>query len=61
MADGAAHLGFLDIERSLSGRLWRLRPAEAELVRRHQLALGLDEPLARALASRGVDEAGAGA
>ena len=38
---------------------WRERPADAETVRRHQLALGLSEPLARALAARGVaDEQG---
>lgn len=59
MADGAGAIGFLDVDRSLSGRLWRMRPADLEVVRRHQLALGLDEPLARALASRGVGEADA--
>jgi single-stranded-DNA-specific exonuclease len=47
----AAYLG---VERSLSGRAWRERPADPELVRRHRLGLGLSEPLARALASRGV-------
>lgn len=47
-------MGYLGVTRSLSGRLWRARPADAEVVRRHQLALGLTEPLARALASRGV-------
>src|SRR5512143_2473015 len=57
MADGSAQLGYLGVARSLSGRLWRERPADAELVRRHQLALGLSEPLARALAARGVAEA----
>ena len=46
--------GFLGVERSLSGRLWRQRPADAETVRRHQLAHGLSEPVARALAARGV-------
>ena len=45
---------FLGVGRSLTGRIWAARPAEAELVRRHQSALGLSEPLARALASRGV-------
>ena len=54
MADGTAAVGYLGVSRSLSGRLWRERPADAEVVRRHQLGLGLDEPLARALASRGV-------
>jgi single-stranded-DNA-specific exonuclease len=37
--------------------MWRERPADADLVRRHQLSLGLSEPLARALAARGVGEA----
>lgn len=54
MADGTASLEYLGVSRSLSGRLWRERPADAEVVRRHQLGLGLSEPLARALASRGV-------
>ena len=53
MADGAAATGYLGVARSLTGRAWRERPADAETVRRHQLALGLSEPLARALASRG--------
>ena len=54
MADGAAPLGYLGVTRSLSGRLWRQRAADFDLVRRHQLNHGLSEPLARALASRGV-------
>ncbi|WP_068878323.1 MULTISPECIES: single-stranded-DNA-specific exonuclease RecJ [unclassified Phenylobacterium] len=54
MADGSAHVGFLGVTRSLSGRLWRQRAAEADIVRRHQLDHGVSEPLARALASRGV-------
>jgi single-stranded-DNA-specific exonuclease len=55
MADGGAQLeGYLGVARSLSGRPWRQRAADAELVRRHQMGLGLSEPLARALASRGV-------
>ena len=54
MADGDAPMGFLGVTQSLSGRLWRERPADADLVRRHQQTLGLTEPLARALASRGV-------
>ena len=57
MADGAAtglaH-GFLDVACSLSGRAWRQRPAETALIRAHRQALGLSEPLARALAARGV-------
>jgi single-stranded-DNA-specific exonuclease len=54
MADGSPQLGYLGVTRSLSGRLWRERAADAELVRRHQLSHGLSEPLARALAARGV-------
>lgn len=54
MADGNARLGYLGVTRSLSGRLWRERAADPELVRRHQLSHGLSEPLARALAARGV-------
>jgi single-stranded-DNA-specific exonuclease len=57
MADGAATgltPGFLDVARSLSGRAWRQRPAETAVVRAHMQALGLSEPLARALAARGV-------
>lgn len=54
MPDGGAAPGYLGVARSLSGRAWRERPADAAVVRRHQLALGLAEPLARALASRGV-------
>ena len=45
---------YLGVRRSLTGRAWRERAADAALVRRHQLSLGLSEPLARALASRGV-------
>jgi len=52
--------GFLGVGRSLTGRIWRQRPAEPELVRRHQLASGLSEPLARALASRRIGEEAAG-
>ena len=47
---------FLGVERSLSGRAWRERAADPALVRRHQMGLGLTEPLARALAARGVGE-----
>lgn len=54
MADGTAQLGFLGVTRSLSGRLWRQRAFDGDLVRRHQLSHGLSEPLARALAARGV-------
>ena len=54
MADGAQMSGFLGVGRSLSGRLWLQRPADAETVRRHQLRHGLSEPLARALVSRRI-------
>ena len=55
MADGSVTVtDFLNVSTSLSGRAWRQRPAEAAVVRAHMQALGLDEPLARALASRGV-------
>ncbi|RAK61216.1 single-stranded-DNA-specific exonuclease RecJ [Phenylobacterium hankyongense] len=54
MADGDAQLGYLGVARSLSGRMWRERLADADLTRRHQLSLGLSEPLARALSARGV-------
>ncbi|HEY8574679.1 single-stranded-DNA-specific exonuclease RecJ [Phenylobacterium sp.] len=56
MADGSGPLGYLGVTRSLSGRIWRERAADADLVRRHQLSLGLAEPLARALASRGIGD-----
>ncbi len=54
MADGNPQLGYLGVTRSLSGRVWRERAADPDLTRRHQLALDLSEPLARALAARGV-------
>jgi single-stranded-DNA-specific exonuclease len=56
MADGSGISGFLGVERSVSGRAWRMRPADPALARRHQLRLGLSEPLARALAARGVED-----
>jgi single-stranded-DNA-specific exonuclease len=57
MADGTVHpTGYLGVARSLSGRLWRDRAADAAVVRAHQLNLGLSEPLARALASRGIGD-----
>jgi single-stranded-DNA-specific exonuclease len=54
--DGVAASGYLGVDRSLSGRTWRQRSADPDLVRRHQHALGLSEVLARALASRGISE-----
>ena len=56
MTEDAAALGYLGVACSLSGRAWRQRPAGVELVRHHQMALGLSEVLARALAARGVGE-----
>ena len=47
---------FLGVSRSLSGRAWRDRPADPALARAHGLRHGLSEPLARALASRGVSQ-----
>jgi len=52
--DSGLQPGFLGVSKSLSGRAWRQRPAEAAVIRAHMQALGLDEPLARALAARGV-------
>jgi single-stranded-DNA-specific exonuclease len=50
---------FLGVSRSLSGRPWRERLADPDVVRDHQRQFGLSEPAARALAARGVgaDEA----
>jgi single-stranded-DNA-specific exonuclease len=51
---GLASDDFLGVAASLTGRRWRARPADPAVVRAHQIRLGLSEPLARALASRGV-------
>jgi single-stranded-DNA-specific exonuclease len=59
MADGAGEVGFLGVRRSLTGRIWRRRPADEAVVRDHQLRHDLAEPLARALASRGIGPEGA--
>jgi single-stranded-DNA-specific exonuclease len=53
-ADGGQGLGYLGVSRSLTGRRWRERPADPAITREHQARHGLSEPLARALASRGV-------
>jgi single-stranded-DNA-specific exonuclease len=45
---------FLGVTRSLSGRAWRMRPADPAVTRDHQRRQDLAEPLARALASRGI-------
>lgn len=61
MADGAPHgalSAFLGVERSLSGRAWRQRAAEPDVVRGLMQGHGLIEPLARALAARGQDAGG---
>jgi len=55
-ADGEEIPGFLGVSRSLDGRRWRERWADPAVTRVHQARLGLSEPLARALASRGVAE-----
>jgi len=54
MTTDGASLAYLGVSRSLSGRAWRLRPAADSDVRGLQQATGLSEPLARALASRGI-------
>ncbi|HUZ13564.1 MAG TPA: single-stranded-DNA-specific exonuclease RecJ [Caulobacteraceae bacterium] len=54
MAGGGGASDFLGVARSVSGRRWRARPAAEALVREHQARLGLDEPIARALAARGI-------
>ena len=45
---------FLGLRESLSGRQWRMRPADSSVTRAHIQSLGLEEPLARALASREI-------
>jgi single-stranded-DNA-specific exonuclease len=45
---------FLGVARSLSGRRWRARAADLAVVREHQARQGLSEPVARALAARGI-------
>ena len=60
MADGGAvQSSFLGVSRSLTGRAWRERPADAAVVRVLAQRHNLSEPLARALVSRGVGEADA--
>jgi single-stranded-DNA-specific exonuclease len=65
VADGGAPTvdaaAFLGVARSLSGRVWRQRAADPALARRLAQTLGLSEPLARALAARGVGEPDASA
>jgi single-stranded-DNA-specific exonuclease len=59
VADAGGGLAFLGVERSLSGRAWRLAPADAALTRRLAQRFGLSEPVARALAVRGVSDGAA--
>ncbi len=54
MDDASSLSAFLGVSRSLSGRTWRERPGDTGLARSHGQRHGLSEPLARALASRGV-------
>ena len=54
MTTGAEAPAYLGVSRSLSGRIWRARPAEEDTVRRLQMSQGLSEPLARAIAARGI-------
>lgn len=57
-APGGTLSGFLGVERSLSGRAWRQRAADPDVVRGLMQGHGLIEPLARALAARGQDAGG---
>ncbi|MBI1685606.1 single-stranded-DNA-specific exonuclease RecJ [Caulobacter hibisci] len=63
MADGhavpVADAAFLGVTRSLSGRAWRERAADAAVVRDLSRQYALSEPLARALVARGVDQSSA--
>ena len=65
MADGAGPIppagALLGVERSLSGRAWRSRPADEAVVQAHRRRTGLSDLLARALTSRGIGEADAAA
>lgn len=54
MADGSPHLTSFGTQRSLTGRAWRMRATDPTTVRGHMARSALSEPLARALASRGV-------
>ncbi|HXQ16477.1 MAG TPA: single-stranded-DNA-specific exonuclease RecJ [Caulobacteraceae bacterium] len=49
-----APTAFLGVERSIGGRRWRARPAAELTVREIASRMGIAEPLARALASRGI-------
>ncbi len=59
VSNDGADRNYLGVGRSLTDRRWRPRPADPETIRAHQRLLGVSEPLARAMASRGVSaEAG---
>jgi single-stranded-DNA-specific exonuclease len=51
---------FLGVRRSLTGRPWRWRAASEDLVRAHRALRGVSEPVARAMAARGVSAADGG-
>ena len=57
MADGFGQIAFLDVERSLTERSWRMRSADPATVRLLRARLGVSEPFARALAARAADDA----
>lgn len=50
---------FLDVNRSLTGRLWRAKEADEQIVSDHRRRQGLPEIAARLLAARGVTPADA--
>jgi single-stranded-DNA-specific exonuclease len=52
--DGPVSEDFLAVGASISGRRWRARPADEAEARAIGLRMGLNGPLARALAARGV-------
>lgn len=54
LVDGAGAPAFLGVERSITGRRWRTRPADEAVVREIARRQALSEPLARALTARGV-------
>ena len=51
---------YLDVVKSLTGRTWRLRPADPATIRALQQEFGLSEPVARSLSARGVEREEAG-
>ncbi len=57
LPEGDDRPAFLSVEQSLSGRRWRDRGGDPAVVRAIMRRHGLIEPLARALASRGISEA----